>query len=666
MKQLRKPHLALIVAAAMAVAGCADDGKDGADGAPGEPGPPGEGAPPPTVEATESTHIELLNYAVEEGQVVYSFEVTDQEGTLVVGLEAAEGKFAALTERGFILSRTDEGTNGGYGSMSTEGATLEMDEPGQYTFTLPMEHVTAGEEGILWLRVGDRSGPIVRSNPLVVDKPEMSHSTTTEACQACHVDYAAGTRRHASYTAMDLEGETDLVAGCLVCHNSASRADDNGGYANATLSKIAHVFHVEKNEVPGFERDFNVLNCTTCHTDTPINTSIAGPGCVDCHNPGAPVGPVSPNTDPNFDIRAIHANKAALTEIAEIRDGHYTTTSMPYFDAAVTWPDTSVGAVCTDLKLFEIVADGDDIQLNIGEMYAAHDLTYAGAYIHGYDSDAKGITGRAIARGSEQYVERADGTRSICFPELLAIEGSDGTDFTQGNFLASTRVTFPQTGWIDDDGKDGVSFTTYSEVVSTDYFDAGVTAPVFTEVSEFDRRHAVTADSCTTCHNSETNYHKNGSYQNGGWDCVACHNNGQNRSSGGSAPAFGPMVHSMHWGVGSGIGTDDANSATKLNAENCVACHAEGVDLYAIPTQYMLSRALNGGTRGVMTTPVTANCYACHSSDAALSHMEQNGGEVNAVADPLWYQTTAAESCAVCHAEGKTFGIDKYHVFERQ
>ncbi|ADN74853.1 conserved hypothetical protein [Ferrimonas balearica DSM 9799] len=659
MKQFRKPHLALLVAAAMAVAGCADDGKDGAPGEPGEPGPPGPGTPPPTVDVTETTHVKVLNFAVEEGQVVYEIEVTDQEGTLVEGLEAAEGKFAAWTERGYVLSRSGEGTLGGYGSMSTEGATLEMGEPGQYTFTLPMENVTAGQEGMLWLRVGDREGPIMRSMPLVVDKPEGTYSTSDATCNACHVDYAAGSRRHASYTAMDIEGEGDLVGGCLVCHNSVSRADENGGYATNTLSKIAHVNHPEK----GFERDFTVLNCTTCHETTPLNTSIAGPGCVDCHNPGAPVGPMSPNTDPSFDIRAIHAQKVALPEIEQIRESHYTTTSAPYWDADVTW-DSGTGAVCTDLKLFKVEGE-TETQLNIGDMYAAGELTYAGAYIHGYDG--QGITGRAIARGSDQYVARADGTRSICFPQLLAVEGSDGTDFTAGNFMASTRVTVPQTGWVNDDGKDGVSFTTYSVVVSTDYFDVdpAVTAPTFTEVSDFDRRQVVAADSCVTCHNSETNYHKNGSYQNGGWDCVACHNNGQNRNSGGSAPGFGPMVHSMHWGVGSGIGTDDANSATKLNAENCVACHADGIDLYAIPNQYQLARAYHEGTRGMMASPVTANCFACHDSESALNHMVQNGGEIDAVADPLWYTTKSAESCATCHAEGKTFGIEKYHVFER-
>ncbi|MCC4834946.1 hypothetical protein LMH66_20085, partial [Shewanella sp. 10N.7] len=171
--------------------------------------------------------------------------------------------------------------------------------------------------------------------------------------------------------------------------------------------------------------------------------------------------------------------------------------------------------------------------------------------------------------------------------------------------------------------------------------------------------------------------HKNGSYVEGGLDCVACHNNGQDRSAKNSAPGFGPMVHSMHWGVGNELsgakqdedGNNVANSADSLNADNCVSCHAEGISLAEIPNQYMLSKAFNGGTSGVMTSPVTANCYACHDSASALSHMEQNGGELNVGINDnsteVWYEQQTMESCATCHDTGKSFGIDKFHNFER-
>ncbi|QYK01087.1 multiheme c-type cytochrome [Shewanella psychrotolerans] len=664
MNIVNKRYLALVVAAALGLSACGSDGKDGQDGEDGAPGLP---SPPPTVGVSEVTSIEVIDHVIADGVISFEFQALNENGIAIDGLKKAETKFAAKTEKGIVLSRAGAGTNGGYGTFDAtldsnpEGASLTLNDAGNYSFVMPMENLSAGDEGIVWLRVGGaKDSGIARSLPLVVSKPENIHTTTTQTCQSCHVNYAEGTRRHASYTAINVDGETDLVAGCLVCHNNVSRADENGGYATNTLQKIGHINHQK------FERDFEATNCYTCHAEPVINTSVTGNGCTDCHSAGT-VDLANFAADADFDVREMHAIKSSIVERQVTRNNHRTETSNLYWDADVTWPDTSVGAVCTDLSLYEVV-DETETQLNIGELYADHTLTYAGAYIHGYDSENNTITGRAIGRGSEQYVEREDGTRSICFPELLEFEGSDGTDFKSGNFIASTRVTFGL-GEQDSDaaGYTGVSLTGYSEVVSTDYFeiDVATTAPSFAVESGYTRRHAVTSDSCTTCHNSENNYHKNGSYQAGGLDCVACHNNGQNRSAGQSAPGFGPMVHSMHWGVGSVDDNGDSNSATKLNADNCVACHADGIDLYAVPNQYILARAFHEGKRGLMASPITANCFACHSNEQALNHMKQHGGEIDAVADPLWYKTKTGESCATCHDTGKTFGVEKYHVFER-
>ncbi|MEE2026476.1 hypothetical protein DIKCMJMK_00326 [Shewanella oneidensis] len=66
-----------------------------------------------------------------------------------------------------------------------------------------------------------------------------------------------------------------------------------------------------------------------------------------------------------------------------------------------------------------------------------------------------------------------------------------------------------------------------------------------------------------------------------------------------------------------------------------------------------------------MTSPVTANCYACHTGDAAKAHMESNGGEISVLSVPDWFKQPTAESCAVCHDTGRSTGIDKYHKFTR-
>ncbi|MEZ9141719.1 MULTISPECIES: multiheme c-type cytochrome [unclassified Shewanella] len=626
MKNLTKCRLAFVVAAAMGIAGCGSDGKDGEDGAPGEPGP---GPTPPVTEMSEVTHITMISHAIEEGQIRYEFEVTNEEDELVEGLVKAEAKFAEKTERGVVLNR--DGAIGGYTDTTKEGTVLTGLGEGRYELVAAMPAVTAASEGIVWLRVGgDDSTQIARSQPLVVDKPEMIHTTTSETCNSCHVDYGDSSLKHPSYAAINIDGEADLVAGCMVCHNNVSRAEEDGGYATNTLQKIGHINHQK------FEKDFTPTNCYTCHAEPVINTSIAGNGCSDCHTTdSASAQFIMANSD--FDAREFHvkSEKIGIDERQVIRAEHSTTLSAVYMN------DT--GAYCTDLSLFK----GEE-QLSIETLYADGTLTYASTYLHGYHNES--IVGRESRSYEESY--NSDGSKTFCHSTL---------DLQTPQIMASSRVTFNHG---EDASYDGVSFTSYSPVA--ELADLNV-------VSDYDRRHAVTTDSCTTCHNNETNYHKNGSYVEGGLDCVACHNNGQDRSAKNSAPGFGPMVHSMHWGIGNELsgakqdedGNNVPNSADSLNADNCVSCHAEGISLAEIPNQYMLSKAFNGGTSGVMTSPVTANCYACHDSASALSHMEQNGGELNVPAGDDWYTHGTAESCATCHDTGKSFGIDKFHNFER-
>ncbi|WP_220769793.1 hypothetical protein [Shewanella sp. MBTL60-007] len=660
MMNLNKRYLVLVIAAAMSLSAC-DDGKDGKDGNDGE-------YIPPTVGTSVETKIELINHTIEDGKISFEFQAVNEDGVIIDGLQKAEAKFAIQTEKGIGLSRSGEGTLGGYGTFDAtkdsnpEGASLGINEAGNYSFVMPMEHVKAGDVGIVWLRVGgavvNDTVSIARSMPLIVDKPEVMHTTTTETCYSCHVDYATSDFPHPSYTAIDLEGKVDFVAGCMVCHGNISRTEENGGYAKNTLQKIGHINHQV------FDRDFQVTNCYTCHAEPVMNTSIAGNGCVDCHASGVALNDQIAAFADDVDVRAIHATKSGIEERQQTRASHTTTLSAPYWDKDVTWTDKPTGAICTDLKLFKVEGE-TQTQLNIANLYG-ETLSYAGAYIHGYDSKHNTLVGRANAYGAHQYVEREDGTRSVCYPDLVP-------GFENSNLAASSRLTFAL-GDLENAGYTGVTLTSYSDVAETDYYeiaDPQTTPPTFTDAGNYERRLAVTNDSCTSCHNSESNYHKNGSYQEGGIDCVACHNNGQDRKSKMSAPGFGPMVHSMHWGRGNTVNDMEgaANSADKLNAENCVACHADGIDLYGVPNQYIRAQAYHAGDTTKMSSPVLANCYACHDNDQALNHMLQNGGELSAEKgagdDGEWYTKPTSESCATCHATGKTFAIEKYHVFER-
>ena len=563
-----------------------------------------------------------------------------------------------MTEKGIQRSpdTTVDGSVGGKatfgGDTPTDGATITEVEDGQYMLVAPMAAVQADTEALIRLQVG--GGDIADSPYIIIDKPENTHTSTTETCYSCHVDYATSDIKHSKYVALNTAGEVDFVGGCMVCHNNVPRdiGDDGsylstGGYAKNTMQMLGHVNHQK------FEKDFTATNCYTCHAEPVVNTSIAGNGCSDCHG-NSESGIIVPAD--GFDARAFHAEKSGLDTLQAMRVGYRAETTEPF--------KNDIGEWCTTMSLYEVEGETETM-VNIGTSYngdgEAHiseqPIVYAGAYLHGYYDES--IVGRFGGHTDGEYkVDNADGTRTHCYPTTNA-------GFENSAIMASARIGLSYEGWGTFDNEDTMSFTVYSDAV--DYTTAEPTMA-------YERRLSVTSDSCTTCHNNDTNFHKNGSYTDGGIECVACHNNGQDRKAAYSAPGFGPMVHSMHWGIGNALsgakkdedGNNLVNSADSLNADNCVSCHADGVSLADIPNQYMLSKAFNGGTSGVMTSPVTANCIACHDSDSAKSHMEQNGGEYNVPAvTGEWYTENTAESCATCHDTGKSFGIDMFHNFDR-
>lgn len=699
MRIFTSKKLAYFVALALtgALVGCGDDGKDGADGAPGTPGIPGTpgtpGTPgepwtPPVVTSSTATNVKVLSYNFDEGSITYEFEITDENGSPINGLLNAQAKVAALTDKGFINNRTESDINGvadnvhigGAATEATEGATLTAIDDGKYQFKAPMKGVNPSTEGIVWLRVGGNDG-IATSQPLVVNKPEGTHSTTTDSCYSCHIDYSTSPRRHASYVASGMDSEVTFVEGCLACHGSVSRGAKNaegfsiGGYATNTLSKIGHVNHQK------FTKDFSVMNCTSCHVEAPNNINVAGPGCIDCHNSGGVPGAIIPSN--GADLRIMHESKTGITERQALRAKYKLELSTPVKVDDISTktdhyaPTGAAAAVvapgwCTTLTVKDtegnIFSIKDNFNYSSPLVYdAKKPVVYAGAYLHSYENGS--LVGRPGNRTNYYYGYNADGTKNIChlLTDIQAVNA---------NYAYSARVTFSTPGWMEYDGNQryqsngslrakgydgsmGVSFTAYSDVVD----------PVTTtKVSAFERRTVISDNSCTTCHNDATAFHKNGAFDEGGRACVACHDNGMERTSAAIGAGFGPMVHSWHWGEGAKVGevkadgtqAKTANGAGAIEAStSCVACHETAIELSKIPNQYIAEP----GSK--MTSPVTANCFACHNSDSAKAHMESNGGEISVPKVADWFKQPTSESCAVCHDTGRSTGIDKYHKFTR-
>ncbi|PKG78466.1 cytochrome C [Shewanella sp. Actino-trap-3] len=149
------------------------------------------------------------------------------------------------------------------------------------------------------------------------------------------------------------------------------------------------------------------------------------------------------------------------------------------------------------------------------------------------------------------------------------------------------------------------------------------------------------------------------------------------------------VAHRFHSGLfagdtGAGIYLDTDGELVNYPAiqTNCQACHKDATPFFsgtgeltsgrtAIDVSYSVTDK-NGtpddDTDDITTaynefiSPVAEACRSCHahSGEAALAHFKSNGatvaGETAETADGV-----AIESCATCHAEGKTYGIDKVH-----
>jgi OmcA/MtrC family decaheme c-type cytochrome len=163
------------------------------------------------------------------------------------------------------------------------------------------------------------------------------------------------------------------------------------------------------------------------------------------------------------------------------------------------------------------------------------------------------------------------------------------------------------------------------------------------------RRTVAQTASCNQCH-ALLNFH--GDNRNQVEMCVLCHNTSfvttpddPNQLADGLS--FNLLVHRIHSAYKSfaevrypAMSQNGAPGETR----NCEMCHMS--DSQLTPRGVLDVRDPQGYLNPVK--PYSAGCVGCHTTAEASSHMLAN-------------TTTVGESCAVCHASGSTFGIDKMH-----
>ncbi|WP_428618471.1 OmcA/MtrC family decaheme c-type cytochrome [Shewanella sp.] len=624
---------------------------------------------------------------------------------------------ALVNEFGSSMYCTPTGKAEARGGAEVDACTLVEDPENPGTYTGTWEHdgnapvvVADGDPNSMFrvmvrtYNVTDATGASISdkllSTPLdfipatgelaVSEKDSVSNA----ACIQCHSElmgYGEGDQRIANIGA---HHNYQKVENCVACHNPAYAADQNDpekGF-NPNFNAMIHTIHAGGHlaewgvlkgdaleEFAGVHFPAELNECTTCHDNgNQWKENVYREACVGCHVtvnfetgeghsdfqlPQADdsqcmnchIGNLSPEVVHKVGNRAVEQEQVVLdfqgVTVTDNLDGTSALT--------VTTKVTINGAAPADGSTLDPYMPRLSTGLLIGNLDAK------GTPIRGLGMPVNGV---AITGGILTTTKNFDSARltgsiyvtaevMICGAGGKAVMCADG-DYTQ--VAASSPVKY------------------YN-------LDDPAVAPLQARMSDMDRV-TVSEAKCNSCHGNLTHIKSPRHGVTEFTQCMDCHNNRYPGSYHGTVeydtgevdgdgnPIMAPVegvtfanrdlmtvAHRFHTGTFGGGIYLDKNLETvgyPALATDCEACHKDGATFFAA------DGGLTSGKRSIQVptgyiSPVAETCRTCHISASALAHFESNGATVDGKAD-----TTAdlpIESCATCHAEGKTYGVDKVH-----
>ncbi|QYK13825.1 OmcA/MtrC family decaheme c-type cytochrome [Shewanella rhizosphaerae] len=519
-------------------------------------------------------------------------------------------------------------------------------------------------------------------------------SVSSAACIQCHSElmgYDDGDKRIANIGA---HHNYQKVENCIACHNPAYAADQNDpekGF-NPNFNAMIHTIHAgghlaewgvlkgDAEEFAGVHFPAELNECTTCHDNgNQWKENVYREACVGCHVtvnfetgeghsdfqlPQADdsqcmnchIGNLSPEVVHKVGNRAVEQEQVVLDfQGVTVTDNGDGTSAL-----TVTTKVTVNGAAPADGSMLDPYMPRLSTGLLIGN------VEQGGAPIRGLGMPVNGV---AITGGILTTTKNFDSARLT------------------GSIYVTAEVMICGAGGKAAMCADG-DYTEVSASAPVKYYnlDDPAVAPMQARMSDADRV-TVSEAKCNSCHGNLTHIKAPRHGVSEFTQCMDCHNNRYPGSYHGAVeydtgevdadgnPIMAPVegltfanrdlmtvAHRFHTGTFGGGIYLDKNLETvgyPALATDCQACHKDGATFFAA------DGGLTSGKRSIQVTateyisPVAETCRTCHISASALAHFESNGATVHGKPD-----TTAdlpVESCATCHAEGKTYGVDKVH-----